>query len=71
MIRLGAGAVLTIATAWLWLYLSSTALLVGESIETGTLKCTYFSGTRTFVAEYNFSPTGFMGRAGCERLRSL
>ncbi len=57
--------------AWLALLFSSRAILVGERVEDATLHrqlvCTYFSGSRTMVKKYWYSPSDRLGRAACPR----
>jgi hypothetical protein len=69
--------VVAVAVAWLVLYLSSSAVLIGSEIrlEPGEshryLRCQYFTGTGVIERQFWYSETGVMGRDVCARLISL
>lgn len=68
---------LALIAGWLALYLSSRAVLVYWTTrldpggKTGTLDCTYFTGTSLFTKDYIYSSQGLVGYVVCPRLVSL
>lgn len=69
--------VLALILGWLVLYLSSRAVLVYWTTDlepggkTGTLHCTYFTGTSLFTRDYVYSSQGTIGYLVCPRLINL
>lgn len=76
--RLVAAVALIGLVAWIALYLSSSAILIGwtepkvaPDANQASFTCRYWTGTRVFETQYWFSENGIFGKADCPRLVSL